>query len=465
MTYVAAFRTHRWDEDVAILAERFFAAFPASARKVVLADETRAPLDTPYEKVAHTSRSGDRLGLPAYPESDVLWHSGDYGLYFLLEALPDYDYYVMSEYDVAVNLSLEPMMADVSRRSIDVVLHDLKPSTPDWLWHEGGRAAFEQPWRCLMFFMVASNRAAKAMLRMRQDQAVLFVRGELAAWPNCETFIPSSLKALGMSIEMVDAFADTSVLRFRPRMSFRDPRTSAPGSIAHPVHGTKRFIPLLLRDRPWPGEYFEEGTELQIGFSHEAFEDYVEPLGRALLGKRDSEGLARLRAEMARRRLAPRQPPGDLALNKPALTSSTSQWSDSRDASLDARGANGDWTLDEHGFHSDEEAEPWWMVDLLEAHVIDRVELVNRPSFPDRFVKFRIESSLDASTWITRYVKIDATAVSCRLEAPWGHAFADPFVARHVRIVLLESRLFHLRRVRVFGRGIAAAAEVVSTAS
>ena len=161
---------------------------------------------------------------------------------------------------------------------------------------------------------------------------------------------------------------------------------------------------------------------------------------------------------MARRGLAPTNPPGDLALNKPALTSSTSQWSESRDPSVDARGANGDWTLEEYGVHCDEQADPWWMVDLLEAHVVDRVELVNRPSFPDRFVKFRIESSLGASTWITRFAKIDDTGVSWRAEAPWVHAFADPFVARYVRIVLLESRLFHLRRARVFGRAIAAAA-------
>ena len=461
MSYVAAFRTHRWDQDVAGLAARFFAAFSPEARKVVVADETRGPLDVPYEKIAHTERTCEDLGLPAYPPGDVLWLCGDYALYFLIEALPGYDHYVLSEYDVAVNLSLEPMMAEVAQRPIDIILHDLQLSTPDWGWHEGGAAAFVEPWRCLMFFMVASKRAAHAMLKARQAQAAKFATGELHAWLNCETFIPSALKALpDMQFEEVGAFVETSAMRFRPRMSCRDPRTSAPGSMAHPVQGSKRFIPLFLRDTT-PGQYFQEGSELKTGLAYERFEDFMEPLGRALLRDRDQVGLAKLRRDISDRGLPAPGGAGDLALNKPALSSSASDWSDHRDPALDARGANSDWLLDEYGFHTKDEHNPWWMVDLLDPYVVDRVEILNRPTFSDRFLKFRIESSLDANAWITRHAKIDAMPVSSLVGAPWRRVFADPFVARYVRIVLLESRMLHLRQVAVFGRAIAATSSLV----
>ncbi len=458
MSYVAAFRTHRWDEDVAAIARRFFAAFPPSTRQVVVADETRGPLEVPHEKIRQTDRSCEELGLPAYPPGDVLWQCGDYALYELITALPDFDYYVMSEYDLTINLSLESMMAAIPERSIDIVLHDLQLSTPDWAWHEGGKAAFEEPWRCLMFFMVTSHRAAHAMLQARQNQARKFATGELQHSPNCETFIPSSLKALpDMRFEEVGAFADTSHLRFRPRMSCRDPRTSEPGSMAHPVHGSERFIPLLLRDRP-PGEYFDEGSELRTGLAYEPFEDFLEPLGRSMVRARDQVGLAKLRQEVSARGLSIAAVASDLALNKPALSSSTSDWSDVRDPALDASGANAEWMLDEYGFHTAEEDNPWWMVDMLEAKVVDIIEILNRPTCSDRFVKFRIDSSLDASAWTTRYAKIDGQPVSSRPEAPWRQTFTDPFIARHVRIVLLESRMLHLRKVRLFGRTISSGA-------
>ncbi len=454
MSYVAAFRVHRWDQDIAGLAERFFAAFPPAARKVVIADETRGPIDVPYEKVSHTERTGESLGLPTYPPGDVLWYCGDYALYFLVAALPDYDHYVLSEYDVAVNLSLEPMMAEAAWRPIDIMLQDIQPSTPDWDWHEIGSKVFPQPWRCLMFFMVASRRAAQALLQVRQVQAAAFASGELQVWPYCETFIPSVLKAMpDMQFEEVGAFVEASALRFRPRMSCSDPRTSAPGSMAHPVLGSTQFIPAMLKDRP-PGEYFEADTELSTGFKHERFEDFVEPLGRALLRRRDHIGLNKLRQEIAARGLPPPSAAGDLALNKPALSSSTSDWSDHRDPGLDARGANSEWRLDEYGFHTADEHNPWWMVDLLEAYVVDRVEILNRPTHSERVVKFRIESSFDANVWITRFAKIDALPVSSLIGAPWRRVFADPFVARYVRITLLESRMLHLRQVHVFGRAI-----------
>ncbi len=463
MSYVAAFRTHLWDQDISGLAERFFAAFPPAARKVVLADETHGALNVPYEKIPHTDAMFASLGLPLQPPGDVAWYCGDYALYVLADALPGYDHYVLSEYDVAVNLPLGPMMAEVAERPIDVVLHDLRPSTPDWAWHEGAREVFDAPWRCLMFFMVASARAVHAMLEARRSQAIQFAAGDLPRWPYCETFVPSVLKALpDMRFEEIGAFAETSALRFRPRMSCLDPKASAPGSMAHPVFGSKRFIPALLRDRmSTPGEYFEEGTELRTGFACERSEDFVEPLGRALLRRRDQVGLTKLRREMSDRGLPPPGIVGDLALNKPALSSSTSEWSDHRDPAQDAQGANADWMLDEYGFHTKDEQSPWWMVDLLTPYVVDRIEILNRPTHSDRFVKFRIESSPDANVWITRFIKIDAMPVSSLIGAPWRRLFADPFVARYVRIILLDSRMLHLRQVHVFGRAIASNASLV----
>lgn len=145
--YVAAFRAYAWEGDIAELARRFFAACP-SARKVVLMDESRGPIEVPgYEKVSHAEDTR-RFGLPDHhPEGNSPWYNGDYGIYFLKAALPDFDHYLLSESDLAVNLSCEPMMAKAADRKLDAIVRRLAPSTPEWKWHESSVAVFGNPLR------------------------------------------------------------------------------------------------------------------------------------------------------------------------------------------------------------------------------------------------------------------------------------------------------------------------------
>jgi len=64
--FVAAFRAYEWDDAIAELARRFFAACP-EARCVVLADETRGPINAGgYEKITHTDDTSF-LEIPNFP--------------------------------------------------------------------------------------------------------------------------------------------------------------------------------------------------------------------------------------------------------------------------------------------------------------------------------------------------------------------------------------------------------------
>ena len=67
-------------------------------------------------------------------------------------------------------------------------------------------------------------------------------------------------------------------------------------------------------------------------------------------------------ALMQRRRTLQKRP--NLALNRPALQSSTSIWSWHEDAALDAAGGNNGQVTGFYSFHTDFEHQPWWMVDL-----------------------------------------------------------------------------------------------------
>ena len=452
MRYVAAFRTHTWDDDIAELARRFFAAAPSS-RKVVLVDETRGPIDIPgYEKISHTDDT-QCFGLPNYPAGFSLWFNGDYAVYFLRRALPEFDYYLVSESDLAVNLSLEPMMRFATTTRVDVIAHRVQPSQPRWAWHHHGLALSDAPWQALLFLAVFSARAIDCLLDARQQLARRLAAGEVRQWPFCEAFVPTVLKSISdMRIVEVSRFANSENLVFRPWISIHDPRANRTGTLVHPVLGGKSFIIRLLAKYP-VHDFFCEGSELREGLLNQTpHEDIVEPLRRVLAKQRDHAGVAQLYKEAAEHGW-PIGASDDLAFCKPAVTSSVSPWSWSRDPERDACGANGELLANDYGFHTQEETDPWWMVDLLREHLIEEVTIVNRRAQQRRFRTFRIDSSLDGAAWTTRLRQADPIDVSADPAWPWRVTFPDPFTARYLRIVVEGRGILHLRRVQIFGPG------------
>ena len=454
MTYVAAFRTYTWDEGARELSRRFFRA-TRSARQVVLADETRGPLGIENAGiVSHTSDLA-HLGLLNHPSDNPLWFNVDYGAYVLRRALPGYDHYLLSESDLAVNLNLEPMMDIVSTRQIDVVIHDVRPSTPDWYWHRGGAAIFAQPWRSLLFFMVLSARAIDLLFETRRRQAADFQARRLAEWPFCEAFVPSVLKQAKLRFAEVGDFADIADLRFRPRIALNDERASRPGTLVHSVLAVPSYLRAVVAESK-PADWFTLASDLRQALSRQSPAAFAPLLRAAFATTPDHAGLAEFNRQMASHDIDhdDEPAPADLAYCKPSVASSTSQWSRAEDPQQDAAGANGTILHADYGFHTGEETNPWWLVDLLHSYVIDRLCIVNRARHQERFTSFMVHSSTDGHVWLLRHMKLDMSAVSDRADEPHQVSFADPFVARLVRLTKLGTGVLHLRRVQVFGRSI-----------
>lgn len=452
MTYVAAFRTYTWDEGAKELARRFLRA-TQTARQVVLADETRGSLGIEdAELVSHTTNLA-HLGLLNHPSDNPLWFNVDYGAYVLRHALPGYDHYLLSESDLAVNLDLEPMMRVVSAQEIDVVIHDVRPSTPDWYWHRDGAAVFAQPWRSLLFFMVLSGRAIDLLFEMRRRQAAEYQAGRLAVWPFCEAFVPSVLKQAHLRFAEVGDFADVADLRFRPRIALDDERASRPGALVHSVLAVPSYVRAVIAESK-PADWFVPASDLRQTLATRSPATFAPLLRQAFATALDHAGLAEFNRQMASHGVDHDKAPADLAYCKPSIASSTSQWSHAEDPRQDAAGANGTTLHEDYGFHTGEETNPWWLVDLLQSYVIDRLCIVNRTRHQERFTSFMVHSSTDGHVWLLRHMKLDMAAVSDRADAPHQVSFADPFVARQLRVTKLGAGVLHLRRVQVFGRSI-----------
>jgi hypothetical protein len=450
MSHVAAFRTYTWDADVATLAARFFAACPEGGRHVVLADESRGRLPIEgYEVVPYSQAGFAQLGLVNEPAENALWFNVDYSLYALRLALPGFDHYLVSESDVAVNLPLGPLLA--AAPAFDFLGHQTQEVAPDWHFRPTVAQAFPKAWRTMLFFNLATGPALDVLLAARLRHAAAFKAGQLRAWPFCEGFVPSVLKEAGLRLEEASRFADTTHLNFRPRVEISDPLASRPGALVHSVLGRGVFMKAVAKEALVPGDWLDPDSVLGRTLRRYPLAGYATELLQAFERQGDYERLQLFLAVLEREGLAPAKT-HDLARNKPALTSSTCQWSRAPGPQCDARGAVTFSLAEDFGFHTDEEMQPWWMVDLGGEAVIDEIRITNRAALGERFVTFIAETSLTGATWTMRHAKLTPEAVSSDPDQPYKIVFPEPLVARYVRLKLLGWGILHLRRVQVLGR-------------
>ncbi|NQT39666.1 MAG: discoidin domain-containing protein [Planctomycetes bacterium] len=110
---------------------------------------------------------------------------------------------------------------------------------------------------------------------------------------------------------------------------------------------------------------------------------------------------------------------------------------------------NGTW-----GFHTENETDPWWQVDLGAATAIDRMVLYNRcdGNFAARAARFILLFSDDGKSWRQVY-QHDGTVFQGHADKKPAVVTLDGKTTRLVRIQLPGTVYFHLDEVQVFSPG------------
>ena len=137
----------------------------------------------------------------------------------------------------------------------------------------------------------------------------------------------------------------------------------------------------------------------------------------------------------------------NLALNKPTAQSSIYQ---PERYSYDPHGAcNGEKT-GKFGFHTFEENQPWWQIDLQGTYQLSRIKIYNRIDFKERASTLNILVSQDALNWELCY--------SNDPENLFGGSDGNPLtvdlqqkITRFVRLQLREIDTLHLDEVEIYG--------------
>jgi hypothetical protein len=147
----------------------------------------------------------------------------------------------------------------------------------------------------------------------------------------------------------------------------------------------------------------------------------------------------------------------NLALNKPATQSSISQWSRGRSLGEDAGNAVNGKPWEDIGFHTDEELNPWWMVDLGVASNVHYIRIFNRDRVPEhiqrRAAPLVIEVSDDGDCW--RFLLRTQNG-----QIFGGYSGGHPLVwsgqasveARFVRLSIPRRDYLHLAEVEIYGK-------------
>jgi hypothetical protein len=142
------------------------------------------------------------------------------------------------------------------------------------------------------------------------------------------------------------------------------------------------------------------------------------------------------------------EPPGleNIAKGKPASQSSLSRWSRPNDA----QGAVSGHRTGRFGFHTDEEPNPWWQVDLLAPAPIHRIRLWNREDIaPERARNLVIELSEDGVAWDVAHATGEAVFGGIASGTPLDLVL-DARRARFVRVRKLDPGYLHLDEVEVY---------------
>jgi hypothetical protein len=160
------------------------------------------------------------------------------------------------------------------------------------------------------------------------------------------------------------------------------------------------------------------------------------------------------------RRLSVQRPYGspqcdNVALNKPSFQSSVLQHEGNElPGSRASGGANNGMRNGTYGFHTQLEAQPWWVVDLLVPHRISEMHIYNRPGGPDiaaRANELDVLISVDGDNWTLLLSRtetipfgLDGTPLVVQASPALPHRF--------VLLRLRETNFLHLDEVEIYGR-------------
>jgi hypothetical protein len=249
-SYAVIFRTHFWDDFAKRQFERL-AARVTTGDIYVLVDETNGPVaGIQHDKVVRlTEQDLLDMGLLKAGTGNLLWFNGDYPLYYFMKDHGSYDYYIYLEYDVTLNVDVDPLVRRIAADKVDFIGLTKGEPVAEWAWlHtcQGVYPAKDIQYKliCMSFF---SHRALEVLAARRLELSKQFRNSVISNWPFCEGFIATEMNRNGFVSAELAAYIDTTAYDTWPPFLENDLPIMTGNPVIHPVLDRERYIGSLLK--------------------------------------------------------------------------------------------------------------------------------------------------------------------------------------------------------------------------
>ncbi|HTR16179.1 MAG TPA: hypothetical protein VMI52_04000 [Acetobacteraceae bacterium] len=209
----------------------------------------------PDTRVVH-ARETDLIeaGFANYPAGNLFWYNADYPLYRFFDRYPDYDYYVMVEFDAVATRGLDTLVRQAAAEGTDFIGQPIDTPVGEWKWLEScdGLYARHEVKPYLLCVSLFSHRAVRLLRDRRLELSRAYRARQTTSWPIAEAFVGTELHRDGMAVRHLDAYGRLG--RYDVWPPYHELQLSGLSGqlFIHPVLNGKRYWRGLLRNGLFP---------------------------------------------------------------------------------------------------------------------------------------------------------------------------------------------------------------------
>lgn len=377
MSYAAFFKTHKWDD----IIERQYNRVRENVSfgdVYILFDTTHSCADNIPEKyrervVSINTKDIFFLGLP---ELGSFWFNGDYSSIIAFTKKPEYEYYCFIEYDVFTNKNIDEIFVKMQEDKIDIIGEDIE--TPNYNWphisscceYYDDLGKVKKSLFCVGFF---SRRALVAFYARRLEQKEICDRLNLDYVPIGEAVMTTEAELSGLTYENLHNFCD-NLEYYDWNNGCTEEMVSNIGigeTFIHPVYDYEKFV---------KSNFFMGQTKV----SHNIIKKLKHVKDANVFSiayymrdntDEDRENIFNIFKENMS---------GDYAYLNDEIVSygkkaTQSSFSDYSVSSEEAARALNLIPRNTYSFHTDQEQNPWWLLDLEDEILVKDIYLFDRP--------------------------------------------------------------------------------------
>lgn len=280
MRSVILFRTHVWDD----FTSRQFAKIPdiPGIDRVILANNTggQCPPVEGLPFVTFEYADFAKLGLEIGTKNDATWYNADYPLYYYASLYPDYDYYILWEYDVVVRADLATIMQKVQEDGIELVAPVSNEPLSECIFLNTAKGVYDENCTEKMYFQFAifSKKAVDFFLSRRLELSRKFRENEIKSWPHCELFIGSEVLSGNVTFDQLAHYGAADHFSYFPAILEDDIEKYPDQKFLHPVLDTERFVKSVIVYEGRPERYFNPASSFHKTLRRFPSSLYARPL-------------------------------------------------------------------------------------------------------------------------------------------------------------------------------------------